>query len=148
MPKEIHNKVDLAVKQLETSLSLFLEGTNYASALTLAGAAEEILGMAVKIKGIENSLQESYRIYNDPDLKWLSPSRTWSEFTTQGKNKVRNAVKHLSGANDLTFEGDIAADEALWMLVRAIDNYERLGFGPTELMHKFEEWFYTNVVGI
>jgi hypothetical protein len=62
LPKETHNKIDLAIEQLETALFLFLERKSYVSALTLAGAAEEILGMAAKIKGIENSLQESYRV--------------------------------------------------------------------------------------
>lgn len=65
MPTETLNKIDLAIEQLETALFLFLEHKNYVSALTLAGAAEEILGKAAKIKGIENSLQESYRIYEN-----------------------------------------------------------------------------------
>jgi len=147
MSNETHNKVDLAIEQLETALSLFLEGKSYVSALTLAGAAEEILGMVAKINRIENSLQESYRHYNDPRLVWLNRPNTWNEFTRKGKNKVRNAVKHLSDANDLTFEADIK-DEAVWMLGRAIENYQRLGFGPTELMNKFEEWFYENYVGM
>jgi len=132
---------------LENAISLFLVGKSYVSALTLAGAAEEILGMAVKINGVENSLQELYRIYNDPGLAWINPPKTWAEFTTKGKNKAINAVKHVSGECDLTFEADIE-DESLWMLVRAIDNYNRLGFGPTELMHEFDNWFFENVVGI
>lgn len=142
-----HNKVNLAIEQLEVALSLFLEGKSYVSALTLAGAAEEILGMAVQIEGIENSLQESYRIYCASDLSWINPTKTWGEFTTKGKNKVRNAVKHVSDASDLTFQADIK-DEALWLLVRAIDNYNRLGFSSTELMHEFNGWFYENIVGI
>ena len=147
MHEETHNKIDLAIEQLETAVSLFLEGKGYASALTLAGAAEEILGMALKIKGIENSLQESYRIYRNPDLAWINQPKTWAEFTTKGKNKVKNAVKHVSDKQDLTFQADIQ-DEALWMLVRATDNYNRLGLDPTELIHEFDGWFYENVVGI
>jgi hypothetical protein len=143
----LHNKVDLAIEQLEMALFMFLEGKNYVSVLTLAGAAEEILGKALKINGIENSLQESYRIYCNPELSWINPPKTWSEFTTHEKNKVRNAVKHVYDANDLTIKADIE-DEALWMLVRATDNYSRLGFGPTDRMHEFDGWFYENVVGI
>ncbi|MHB8562632.1 MAG: hypothetical protein ACYDDA_01555 [Acidiferrobacteraceae bacterium] len=147
MPVETHNKVTLAIEQLDTAISLFLEGKSDVATLTLAGAAEVILGMAVKINGIENSLQELYRFYDDPGLMWLNPKKTWSKFTTQGKNKVQNAVKHLSSADDLIFDADVK-EEALWMLVRAIGNHQRLGFGSTELMNKFEEWFYANVVGI
>lgn len=147
MSEETHNKVDLAIEQLEMALSLFLKEQSYVSALTLAGAAEEILGMAVKIEGIENSLQESYRVYCSPEFSWLNPPKTWADYTTRGKNRVRNAIKHLSNADDLSFDADIQ-DEALWMIVRATDNYSRLGFTPTELMHQFDEWFYENVVGI
>ena len=141
-----YNKIDIAIKQLETALALFLSEKKCFSALTLAGAAEEILGKALKIKGIENSLQAQYKKYSQEGLEWINPPRTWAEFTTYGKNKARNAIKHLSGPDDITFEADIE-DEALWMLVRAIDNYNRLGFTPTKIMHEFDEWFYENHVG-
>lgn len=147
MSDDIHNKVEIAIEQLEVALKLFLNEGSYVSALSLAGAAEEILGKALKIDGVENSLQELYKNYQRPGLEWISPPKTWKEFTTDGKNRVRNAVKHLSDAKDLTFEADIE-DEAIWMLVRATDNYNRLGFKPTELMHEFDGWFYEHVVGI
>lgn len=142
-----YNKIDIAVDQLDQALSLFLSDECYASSLTLAGAAEEILGKAAKINGIECSLEDLYRNYNDPHLVWINPRQTWSEFTTRGKNVARNAVKHLSDRNDLTFVSDLK-DEALWMLVRAIDNYYRLGFDTTPRMREFDEWFYENVVGV
>lgn len=63
------------------------------------------------------------------------------------KNRVRNAVKHVSDEHDLTFEADIQ-EEALWMIFRAIDNYKKLGFSPTDLMLKIEDWFYEHYVGI
>ena len=147
MNSDIHNKVEIAIEQLETALKLFMSRESYVSALTLGGAAEEILGMALKIKGIENSLQEQYKSYCLPGLEWINPPKQWKEFTTDGKNSVRNAVKHLSGEDDLTFEADIQ-DEAVWMLGRATENHKRLGFKPTDLMHEFEEWFYEHYVGI
>ena len=54
----VHLSSSNSIEQLENALSLFLVGKSYVSALTLAGAAEEILGMAAKINGVENSLQE------------------------------------------------------------------------------------------
>ncbi|MEJ6120851.1 hypothetical protein MT390_02995 [Vibrio sp. 2-Bac 85] len=147
MNLDIHNKIEIAIEQLETALDLFISGKSYVSALTLGGAAEEILGMALKIDGVKNSIQELYKNYNRPGLEWLNPPKNWKEFTTNGENKVRNAVKHLSSKDDLTFEADIQ-DEAVWMLVRATDNYNRLGFKPTDLMHEFNGWFYEHIVGI
>jgi len=147
MFEDTYNKVDIAIEQLEAALKIFLAGESYVSALTLAGASEEILGMALKVQGIENTLQEQYKRYHDPCFECLNPPKTWAEFTTHGKNKVRNAVKHLAKEDDLTFQADIE-DEALWMLVRAIGNYNKLGFPPTDLMHQFEGWFYEHYVGI
>lgn len=39
-------------------------------------------------------------------------------------------------------------DEAIRLLVRACENYNRLGFPTTPQMYSFDEWFWTNVVGI
>ena len=147
MPQSTYHKVNVAIEQLEMALSFFPDGKCHVCSLTLSGAAEEILGMAVKIKGIENSLQESYKLYSNSSLSWINPPKTWAEFTTKGKNRVRNAVKHVKDNKDLTFNADIE-DEALWMMVRAIDNYNKLGFHPTQLMHEFDNWFYENIVGI
>jgi hypothetical protein len=62
------------------------------------------------------------------------------------KNRVRNAAKHM----DKAMEPDVVADledEALWMIVRAYENYRRLGLDPTPRMKEFDDWFWKNVVG-
>ena len=115
-------------------------------ALTLSGAAEEILGKALSHKDIENSLEELFDIYNRPGLSRLNPKKDWGEFTINGHNKVGNSIKHFKNINELYFEADIE-DEAIWMLSRACENYSRLGFPPTMLMTEFENWFFENSVG-
>ena len=42
---------------LDDALSLFLKGKSFVSALTLAGAAEEILGKALSHRGQQNSVE-------------------------------------------------------------------------------------------
>ena len=37
---------------------------------------------------------------------------------------------------------------AIWMIVRARVNYDRLGLPRTEKMTRFDEWFYEHVVGV
>ncbi|EHR6179797.1 hypothetical protein KUK79_004505 [Vibrio parahaemolyticus] len=140
-----YNKVDLAIEQLETGIKLFLNKESYISALTLAGAAEEILGQAVKRKGQENALQEQYRLRTQE--KWVTSPGSWSDFTTKNKNKVRNYAKHLHEKDSLEFVADVE-DEALWMIVRATENYVRLNLEYTDVMHDFDGWFYEHVVGI
>lgn len=55
-----HDQIELAAEQLGTAIELFLAERSDVSVLTLAGAAEEILGRAVKLAGGENAMQEAY----------------------------------------------------------------------------------------
>jgi hypothetical protein len=47
MAKQSYQRIDLATEQLDVALELFLSRRSFVSALTLAGAAEEILGKAL-----------------------------------------------------------------------------------------------------
>ena len=47
MAEETYDRLVLAKGQLDTALDLFLDQKNYSSAITLAGAAEEIFGHAL-----------------------------------------------------------------------------------------------------
>ena len=48
--------------------------------------------------------------------------------------------------SDISIEVDIE-DAALWMLVRACDNYRRLNLSPTDQMNAFDDWFNEHVIG-
>src|SRR5258706_142471 len=55
-------RTKLALDQLETALRLYAEGKEFASVITLAGAAEEIFGLAAKeTKGVENAFDSLKR---------------------------------------------------------------------------------------
>jgi len=86
-----------------------------------------------------------FQHYSTPGQEWLNPPVKKSEYSHQ-QNNVRNAVKHLTDEADMYFEADIE-DEALSMLIRATENYRKLGFKPTEQMLEFHEWFFSEVVG-
>ena len=77
MPPAQHNQIALAAEQLDVAIQLFLDERSDISALTLAGAAEEILGNAAKLAGGENALQRAYKVsalthyyLHDKELKW------------------------------------------------------------------------------
>ena len=53
MTEIAHNVEHAALQQLETALRLYCEGEDYYSAITLAGAAEEILGKTLAAKNEE-----------------------------------------------------------------------------------------------
>lgn len=142
MAAQEHKKIDLAVEQLTVALELFLARRSFVSALTLGGAAEEVFGKALA----QNTLQDEYTFLEPVNKLLRRKPYEWKEFVSE-KNRVRNAAKHMQDPSQSSVIADIE-DEALWMLVRACDNYKRLELAPIPQMQQFEEWFYENVVGI
>ncbi len=146
MPEQTYKRIDLAKEQLEIALEMFLLRRSFISALTLAGAAEEIFGQALIQCGEKTTLQNEYPLIEPVENLFRKEPYKWSEFT-EGKNRVRNAAKHMKDASQTMVTADME-DEALWMIVRTLDNHTRLGFKPTPQMHEFEDWFNKNVVGL
>lgn len=133
-------RIDLAIDQLDVALELFLDKRSYAAALTLAGAAEEILGRALNLRKQANSLDE----WHDRIAEVWGTSR--KDFVKK-INEARNAAKHLASSDELEIGFDVQT-EAVWLLVRACDNYERLGYERTDRMWNFTEWFHGEFIGV
>ena len=146
MPLRTYQRVDLAKEQLETALELFLRRGSFVSALTLAGAAEEILGKALSQRGEKTTLEHEYPLIRPVEELFRYESFSWKEFVEK-KNLVRNAAKHMKDASELIVTADLE-DEALWMIVRACDNHARLGLQEAPLMKEFKAWFSEHVVGL
>lgn len=146
MHEQIYQRTNIAKEQLEVAIELFLARRSFVSALTLAGAAEEILGKALTQRGKETTLEHEHSVVAPFTELIRKQPYSRKDFVAE-KNRVRNAAKHLEVEGKATFCADLE-DEALWMIVRAIDNYRRLGCEPTALMEEFDNWFYANVVGL
>ena len=115
-------KLDVAISQLRLAISFFLEERELVSAITLAGAAEEILGKLAVQAGLTPALTrrtEGTRAL----FKHLWKSDPGIKPFVDLKNKTRNELKHLvSGA---PVEVDLL-EEAMRMLDRAVENYRLL----------------------
>lgn len=146
MTSETHNRIDLAVEQLDVALGLFLEQRSYVAALTLAGAAEEILGKALQFKGAENIVQYRFKALAPVHDVFHREPLVWKDFVND-ENHPRNSAKHFDSPTKPTVDLDLE-NAALWMLVRACANFDRLNLPRTERMHEFNDWFFENVVGI
>ena len=146
MPHATHRRVNLAVEQLDVALELFLEKRSYVSALTLAGAAEEILGTAAVLAGEKPILRHHYDTLAPYHQLLHREPLEWKDYANM-ENFSRNVSKHMdSGTEDhVEFDTEISA---LRMLVRACANYDSLGLPRTERMCAFDNWFYENVVGV
>ena len=113
---------EIAEHQLATALRLWHEG-DFLSALTLAGAAEEILGLRLRKLGREPSFNQMKSLIvalarqegdNDPKTEKLVGALL---------NDTRNALKHYDGDEALNL--DLRADAAE-MLERALANHQHL----------------------
>ncbi len=146
MPHQTYQRVELAAEQLDVALELFLSGRSFVSALTLAGAAEEILGKALVHGNQEPWLEQEYDIVAEPEKIRRGEPYKYKYFLKE-KNRVRNAVKHMPDASSSSIDTNME-DEALDMIVRARTNYRLLSLPSTRQMDQFDSWFSTNVVGI
>ena len=128
--KEIQS-IDIALEQLETALRLFKETEEYISVITLAGAAEEILGKACREQGIRSALEEMQHSFyllrkirfgvkaeeeKDKSDKWLAVRA----------NYVRNKAKHVNPIQEPSLLIE-AKEEAKDLISRALDNWWALG---------------------
>ncbi len=125
----------IAVIQLETAIRLYNEGDEYVSAITLAGAAEEILGNLLNERG-DNSKLDDLKADGVKVYKALFGSETEPKYIADAANKYRNAMKHLTTTDDHTIVFD-PEESAFDMIDRAISNYWRLEENLTPPMDSF-----------
>ena len=130
-------RLDVALLQLDRAFDLYQSGgvQDLICAITLAGAAEEILGRLVEGSGGTTAFSETLDTLcgmhkaafpnDEPDRKAYAELR----------NKARNDFKHIS--DNAPFAGDLER-EARSMLKRAMTNHRKLGGGFIEKYRLFQ----------
>lgn len=145
MAEETYNRLALAKEQLDTALELFLDHKNYPSAITLAGAAEEIFGRSLSLSGSKSALESSYESMAEFHTMLHGTELNKTSYIAK-ENFARDALKHLQNDKGPTITIDLE-EAACWMLVRAIENGRKLNF-QFERFQDFDNWFCENIVGI
>lgn len=130
-----YDKVVIAVTQLETALRLYDEGADLFSVITLAGAAEEILGKLVAAGGGEPTIKGIAKAASAISKEWFNEIVTERAILDRA-NRARNSLKHVGDDAEpaVTFD---AREEAHDMLTRAIDNHWQLKHSLTPVMKSF-----------
>ncbi|WGO96685.1 hypothetical protein QFX18_11570 [Saccharophagus degradans] len=133
----------IALEQLETAIRLYEDSEEYISVITLAGAAEEILGKACREKGIRTALEDvQHNFYLYRKLKFgncADEEKKKSErFISDNENYARNKAKHVNPVVEPTLHFS-AQDEARGLLNRALSNWWALGKPYTPSMLKFSQ---------
>lgn len=139
--EETLSNLEVAHRQIERAILVFLDDKDYVSALTLAGAAEEILGKLLNKKGKEHWLDSiskgalSALGFRIKELETPEALKARKEIANIA-NRHKNRVKHYNDDGTITFLIDVAAAE---MIDRAISNYFDLTQRETGAMVRFKE---------
>lgn len=138
------SNIAVAQVQLTEAIELFVQN-KFLCAVTLAGAAEEILGKLLQckfqlptIRASTLAIQELRERTGLTVMDGMSEKEIIDDW-----NAARNALKHLVGsANDpITMN---LCDEAYWMIKRALSNACKLDL-PIANEQEFENWIIVNV---
>ena len=128
-----YSKQDLAIEQLDRAIGLLLDHQDVICAITLAGAAEEILGKILESTGTRNALQE--RIDEFIREGGLAGEEWKSKHYTEIANSARDALKHYGDGSGYSVVPEMAHE----YIERAIDNLERLGVEATLPVKRYLE---------
>lgn len=127
----------IALVQMEQSLNL-LDAGDAVSALTLAGAAEEILGRIAARKGKEPRV--GYLAdYAGSLYEWAGKPRPSKKELIRLENRTRNHLKHQKDGRNVSVKADFTFD-AEDMLLRCMFNHFN-AFGCYPKSQRLRCWF-------
>jgi hypothetical protein len=129
------SKIDAAVVQLDWAIRLFLDHKAYIPAITLAGAAEEILGVAVGRDAAFAVLKSKFA----SDLEMSE-----KEVSQNHLNKAKNWLKHWDNRTEnekIYLELEL---EAVQYIVRALTNLLNHNSSQPSQGQRFSDWMSEN----
>jgi len=130
-----YSKRQVAEHQLDRAIRLLLDDHDAISAITLAGAAEEILGKLVEVGGEKSSLGSF--IDDCLMIGRVSHGEEWkpNAFADMA-NHTRNSLKHIVDASDVC----VTEEDACEMIDRAVQNLWKLGGNESEQVRRYDAW--------
>lgn len=136
-----HSKLDIAAKQLESAIGLFVSNRDKFSAITLAGAADNIFNQLLLNQGKENFTDYSRKM----EAEKTGVLQTRGEHGKEINDVLRiNALKHMDKNDDDYIEMEL--DEyALAAILKAVVNYVDLAGKEEEFIKAFLYWVRLNV---
>lgn len=131
---ETFTRLQLAQTQLDRAIRLHLEEADHVCAITLAGAADELLGRLVARHGAGEPLVENYAAVVSNFNVALGGSPIERKEAIRELNAARDSLKHLGEGEPVSFN---FADEAYELIDRAAGNFLRLTGNETPEMVRF-----------
>ena len=129
------NKIEAAAFQLDWAIRLFLDQKAYIPAITLAGAAEEILGEAVLNEAAFHKLKVILSEKTGIEEKIISQEHL---------NKTKNWLKHWKDLKDDENLEIELEKEAIQYIARAIANLVTHDDSVTSETPRYYKWLMEN----
>jgi hypothetical protein len=124
-------KIDAAVEQMDWAIKLLLDNQAYIPAITLAGAAEEIIG--------ENLSESS--VFSQLKAKFCSKYSLSEKYVSQEYlNRTKNWLKHWKGTQDAAQTKIELEEEAIQYIVRSLANLVLYDHALPNEGPRFFEW--------
>ncbi|MCA1798049.1 MAG: hypothetical protein LC632_00980 [Xanthomonadaceae bacterium] len=134
--------LEIAERQIDRAITLFLDDADYISASTLAGAAEGIIGDLLRRGGrpyaLDDIVKGAMALTKEMDPSDSSKRKDYIAFV----NDFRDRLKHLKSGETLHCSVDY---EAACLIDRAMDNYFNLTESETETMLRFRRFNYFEI---
>ncbi len=99
------SKIDIALEYLEVALGCYLESGQYFAALHCAGAAEELLGKFVEMKGGESAFRSTQASAIQFGA-YLYGQHAKPKDMADIINHAKNRSKHMDGSHDSSIRFD------------------------------------------
>jgi hypothetical protein len=132
-------KLNVAINQLQMAIDMFLENKDLFCIITLAGAAEEILGHYATRANKKTMMDLLCTSLNNSQWKNVSGRAEILKLL----NKPKNSLKHFCSSKTETIEIN-PEEAALAMLIRAIGNLHSHDKTVTHNTPEFMDWIYEN----
>lgn len=128
-------KIDAAIDQLDWAIKLFLDHKAYVPSITLAGAAEEIIGETLRSESAFRLLKDSLSAESGLSSSVISQAHL---------NKTKNWLKHWKETKDEESIEIELETEAIQYIVRAITNLAMHDKSCTSETPRFVDWIRNN----
>jgi hypothetical protein len=141
MTIQTYNRLELAEKQLETAIGLFVSGGDRFSVITLAGAADVILCRLVLNTGQENFTEFLIR---ESGEDCLSKETRATHGRQVNDTLFINDLKHMDEGEDGYIVMDVN-ECALGAILKALANYVMIGGREKDFVKAFFAWVRLNL---
>lgn len=140
MHESKYHRLEIAARQLETAVVMFLNGRDRFSVITLAGAASNILSQLVRNQGGEPFIDYSRRVH-DALVGFTPPREKYNKYINDRLGI--NALKHHSaeGATHIELDEEKAAEDAI---TKAIADYIKVKGQEEPFVKAFLSWAWHN----